>query len=248
MNSNTGKRSIKDILNDMHARGGDFANFAEELFDAVNREFAEFANELKSEFSFLLRNNVKEAEETGSEEDVWARRSKEDAELSNDQDEDARLAAEAEKKEIDDEEEPEVEDEDDEEDEYKGYISSRPVDKLQFNIDTVKLANLPGLFNTLKSEGVFFKPIANRWNAGEVDECGVDRLGESSGTLSNALSDLHYCTDSFWVNPKYANKKVGSLGGIGSRVIAEDGKTSVCLWVYYLEKDGTVIAWDMDVD
>ena len=141
--------------------------------------------------------------------------------------------------------EPKVEDE---EDEPKGYISSRPVDKLQFNIDTVKLANLPGLFNTLKSEGVFFKSIANRWNAGEVDECGLDRLGDGDGTVSENLADLHYCTDSFWVNPKYANKKVSSLGGIGSRVIAEDGKTSVCLWVYYLEKDGTVIAWDMDVD
>lgn len=136
----------------------------------------------------------------------------------------------------------------DEEDEPKGYISSRSVDKLQFNIDTVKLANLPGLFNTLKSEGVFFKQIANRWNAGEVDECGLDRLGDGDGTVSENLADLHYCTDSFWVNPKYANKKVSLLGGIGSRVIAEDGKTSVCLWVYYLEKDGTVIAWDMDVD
>ena len=137
--------------------------------------------------------------------------------------------------------EAEPEDED-EEDEPKGYVSSRPVDKLQFNIDTVKLANLPGLFNTLKSEGVFFKAIANRWNAGEVDECGLDRLGDGDGTVSENLADLHYCTDNFWVNPKYANKKVSSLGGIGSRVIAEDGKTSVCLWVYYLEKNGTVIA------
>ena len=180
-------------------------------------------------------------------EDVWARRAKEDAELNDDQDEDARFAAQVaeEVKEADDKEEPTVEDE---EDEPKGYISSRSVDKLQFNIDTVKLANLPGLFNTLKSEGVFFKQIANRWNAGEVDECGLDRLGDGDGTLSENLANLHYCTDSFWVNPKYANKKVSSLGGIGSRVIAEDGKTSVCLWVYYLEKDGTVIAWDMDVD
>lgn len=301
MSNKTEKRSIKEILNDMNARGGDFANFASELTDAVNREFAEFARELKSQFLFLLRNDVKQEEEKqvdnpethtfteerlrvviedavdlrdhevamnpllgkpvrtpavfadeyaktlgdtfnkNEKEDVWARRAKEDAELSNDQDEDARLAAEAEKTETEDEEEPKV----------AGYISSRPVDKLQFNIDTVKLANLPGLFNTLKSEGVFFKSIANRWNAGEVDECGPDRLGDEDGedgTVSENLADLHYCTDSFWVNPKYANKKVSSLGGIGSRVIAEDGKTSVCLWVYYLEKDGTVIAWDMDVD
>ena len=113
----------------------------------------------------------------------------------------------------------------------------------------MKLANLPGLFNTLKSEGVFFKAIADRWNGGEFDECGIDRLGDcTADTLSNALNDMHCCSDTFWVNPKYANKKVGSLGEIGSRVIAEDGTTSVCLWVYYLKKDGTVIAWDMDVD
>lgn len=62
MSNETGKRSIKEILNDMRARGGDFANFAEELFEAVNREFAEFASELKSEFSFLLSNNVKQEE------------------------------------------------------------------------------------------------------------------------------------------------------------------------------------------
>lgn len=63
MSNETGKkRSIKEILNDMRARGGDFANFADKLTEAVNREFAEFASELKSEFSFLLRNNVKQEE------------------------------------------------------------------------------------------------------------------------------------------------------------------------------------------
>lgn len=60
MSNKTAKRSIKEILNDMRARGGDFANFADELTKAVNREFAEFASELKSEFSFLLKNETKE--------------------------------------------------------------------------------------------------------------------------------------------------------------------------------------------
>lgn len=41
----------------------------------------------------MERRVLRKAEETSSEEDVWARRAKEDAELSNDQDEDARLAA-----------------------------------------------------------------------------------------------------------------------------------------------------------
>lgn len=54
------KRSIKEILNDMRTRGGDFANFADELTEAVNREFAEFSDELKSQFSFLLKNETKE--------------------------------------------------------------------------------------------------------------------------------------------------------------------------------------------
>ena len=60
MSNKTAKRSIKEILNDMRARGGAFADFADELTEAVNREFAEFASELKSEFSFLLKNETKE--------------------------------------------------------------------------------------------------------------------------------------------------------------------------------------------
>ena len=60
MSNKTMKRSIKEILNDMRARGGDFANFADELTEAVNREFAEFSDELKSQFSFLLKNETKE--------------------------------------------------------------------------------------------------------------------------------------------------------------------------------------------
>ena len=60
MSNKTAKRSIKEILNDMRTRGGDFANFADELTEAVNREFAEFASELKSEFLFLMKNETKE--------------------------------------------------------------------------------------------------------------------------------------------------------------------------------------------
>ena len=60
MSNKTAKRSIKEILNDMRSRGGAFADFANELEESVNREFAEFADELKSQFSFLLKNETKE--------------------------------------------------------------------------------------------------------------------------------------------------------------------------------------------
>lgn len=60
MSNKTTKRSIKEILNDMRTRGGVFADFANELEESVNREFAEFADELKSQFSFLLKNETKE--------------------------------------------------------------------------------------------------------------------------------------------------------------------------------------------
>lgn len=63
MSNKTAKRSIKEIINDMRARGGAFADFANELEESVNREFAEFADELKSQFSFLLKNETKEPQQ-----------------------------------------------------------------------------------------------------------------------------------------------------------------------------------------
>ncbi len=292
MSNETEKRSIKEILNDMRDRGGDFANFADELTEAVNREFAEFASELKSEFLFLLRNNVKQEEKqmdnpetytfTGEQlrvviedavdlrdhevamnpilgkpvrtpavfadeyaktlgdtfnknekEEVWARRAKEDAELSNDQDEDARLAAEAKKKETEDEEEPKV----------AGYISSRSVDKLQFNIDTLKLGSLPGCYKMVKEEGGFFKALSNLWNAGDWFEDEVSM--EEDDTPSSFLDDMHCCSDTFWINPKYAHTKASDLGEIGCREVAMDGTTAISIIVYYKKDDGTVIAYDI---
>lgn len=60
MSNKTAKRSIKEIINDMRTRGGAFADFANELEESVNREFAEFADELKSQFSFLPKNEMEE--------------------------------------------------------------------------------------------------------------------------------------------------------------------------------------------
>ena len=140
--------------------------------------------------------------------------------------------------------EAEPEDED-EEDEPKGYVSSRPVDKLQFNIDTLKLGNLPGAYKGIQEEGGFFKAFTTAWNNGDWEEGYGCLYGDD--TVSNTLDGIH-CYGNFWVNPKYANSKVSDLGEIGCRSVAIEGKTDICIAVYYLKKDGTVIAWDMDVD
>jgi len=51
------KRSIKEILEDMRCRGDcTLTQFANELEEAVNHEFAEFASELKASFVTLLSN------------------------------------------------------------------------------------------------------------------------------------------------------------------------------------------------
>ena len=180
-------------------------------------------------------------------EDVWARRAKDDAELSDDQDEDARFAARVaeEVKEAEDKEEPNVEDEEDEEDEPKGYISSRPVDKLQFNIDTLKLGNLPGCYKMVKEEGGFFKALSDMWNAGDWFE-NEPLMEEDDTTPSSFLDDMHCCSDTFWVNPKYANSKMSDLGEIGCREVAMDGTTAISIVVYYKKDDGTVIAYDIN--
>ena len=205
MSNKTEKRSIKEILNDMNARGGDFANFASELTDAVNREFAEFARELKSQFLFLLRNDVKQEEkqmdnpETHTFTEEQMRAVIEDAVDLRDHevamnpllgkpvrtpaafaDEYAKTLGdtfnknekEEEVKEIKDEKEPKVEDRE-EPTKIAGYISSRPTERLQFNIDTLKLGNLPGCYKMVKEEGGFFKALSNMWNAGDWFEDAV---------------------------------------------------------------------------
>lgn len=125
-----------------------------------------------------------------------------------------------------------------------GYISSRSVDKLQFNIDTVKLANLPGCYKMVKEEGGFFKALSNLWNSGEWFEDEVSMEGDD--TPCSFLEDGHCCSDSFWINPKYAHTKASDLGDIGCREVAMDGTTAISIIVYYKKDDGTVIAYDIN--
>lgn len=125
-----------------------------------------------------------------------------------------------------------------------GYISSRSVDKLQFNIDTLKLGNLPGCYKMVKEEGGFFKALSDSWNAGEWLENEPIEGGDD--TPCSFLGDMHCCEDTFWVNPKYANTKMSDLGEIGCREVAMDGTTAISIMVYYKKSDGTVIAYDLN--
>ena len=271
MSNKTEKRSIKEILNDMNAHGGDFANFASELTDAVNREFAEFARELKSQFLFLLRNDVKQEEEkqvdnpethTFTEERL--RVVIEDAVDLRDHevamnpllgkpvrtpavfaDEYAKTLGDTFNKDKK-ESKVEVKDAEPKDDEHSlpGYISSRSVDKLQFNINTLKLGNLPGCYKMVKEEGGFFKALSNMWNAGDWFEDAVSMEGDD--TPCSFMDEGHCCSDSFWLNPKYANTKASDLGDIGCREVAMDGTTAISIMVYYKKDDGTVIAYDIN--
>lgn len=125
-----------------------------------------------------------------------------------------------------------------------GYISSRPVDKLQFNIDTVKLGNLPGCYKMVQEEGGFFKALSDSWNVGEWVENESSMEGDD--TPCSFLNDMHCCSDTFWVNPKYAHIKAVNLGEIGCREVAMDGITAISIVVYYKKDDGTVIAYDLN--
>ena len=53
-------RSIKEILDDMRSRGDVSAHFADELEEAINREFKEFAGELKAQFFTFIKQREEE--------------------------------------------------------------------------------------------------------------------------------------------------------------------------------------------
>ena len=96
----------------------------------------------------------------------------------------------------------------------------------------------------VKEEGGFFKALSDLWNAGEWFEDEAS-MGDDD-TPCSFLAGLHFCSDTFWVNPKYANIKVGDIGEIGCREVAMDGTTAISIVVYYKKNDGTVIAYDLN--
>lgn len=129
-----------------------------------------------------------------------------------------------------------------------GYVSSRTTDKLQFDVDKVKLGNLPGLFKMIQEEGGFFKLFSTAWNNQEWDEednpCILDY---SDNTLEEALGELH-CFGTYWANPKYVNQKVSSLGELHSRIVVVTGTTDIMLIVTYRESDNIIVCYDLCVD
>ena len=107
----------------------------------------------------------------------------------------------------------------------------------------MKLGNLPGCYKMVKEEGGFFKVLSDLWDAGEWDEDESPMEGDD--TPSSFLDDSLCCSDTFWVNPKYAHTKASDLGEIGCREVAMDGTTAISIIVYYKKDDGTVIAYNI---
>ena len=69
------------------------------------------------------------------------------------------------------------------------YISSRSADKLQFDVNKIKLGNLPGLFERIQHEGGYFKKWSAMWAAGPTDaEEGMTE--EEVATLESLLGRL----------------------------------------------------------
>lgn len=142
------------------------------------------------------------------------------------------------------------------------YISSRSADKLQFDVNKIKLGNLPGLFERIQHEGGYFKKWSAMWAAGPTD-------AEEGMTEEEPEAVLEYCyivgndlsktpiTDLFshnrWVNPAFKNKMISDAkGGIATKtlygLVRNGGSDEMWLSVYYEVETGTVIAWEYDVD
>lgn len=146
------------------------------------------------------------------------------------------------------------------------YISSRSADKLQFDVNKIKLGNLPGLFERIQEEGGFFKKWSNMWAAGPNAPRNDDDEGmteeEPEAVLENwslAGDDLsktpiaEMLEHNHWINPLFKDKMISDAkGGIASKTLyglmRNDGSDEMWLAVYYEVETGTVIAWEYDVD
>ena len=142
------------------------------------------------------------------------------------------------------------------------YISSRSVDKLQFDVNKIKLGNLPGLFERIQHEGGFFKKWSNMWAAGpSYAEEGMTEE-EPDAVLENwslAGADLsktpitEMLEHNHWINPAFKDRMISDAkGGIASKTLyglmRKGGSDEMWLAVYYEVETGTVIAWEYDVD
>ena len=142
------------------------------------------------------------------------------------------------------------------------YISTRSADKLQFDVNKIKLGQLPGLFERIQHEGGFFKKWSAMWAKGPADaEEGMseeepDAVLENWSLAGEDLSKtpiaemLEY---NHWLNPAFKDKMISDAkGGIASKTlygtVQEGHSDEMWLAVYYEVETGTVIAWEYDVD
>lgn len=144
------------------------------------------------------------------------------------------------------------------------YISSRSTDKLQFDVNKIKLGNLPGLFERIQHEGGYFKKWSDMWAAGPVPTCEEEGMTEEEpdAVLENCYvvgQDLSKTpiTEMFsqnrWVNPAFNDKMISDAkGGIATKTLygtlQKGHSDEMWLSVYYEVETGTVIAWEYDVD
>jgi hypothetical protein len=146
------------------------------------------------------------------------------------------------------------------------YVSSRSADKLQFNVNDVKLGQLPGIFDMLKHEGAFFKKWSDMWKNGpdKIYEDEDEGMSEEepdvvleSYHLNEADLDRKKISEMYfhnhWLNPLFADKLISEVkGGISSKTICglvrPSGSDQIYIVVLYETDTGTVIGWDYDVD
>lgn len=142
------------------------------------------------------------------------------------------------------------------------YISSRSADKLQFDVNKIKLGNLPGLFERIQHEGGFFKKWSNMWAAGPsyaeegMTEKEPEEVLENWSLAGDDLSKTpiaEMLEHNHWINPAFKDKMISDAkGGIASKTLyglmRNGGSDEMCLAVYYEVETGTVIAWEYDID
>ena len=146
------------------------------------------------------------------------------------------------------------------------YISSRSADQLQFDVNKIKLGQLPGLFERIQEEGGFFKKWSEMWKNGpdkiyddpdegmteEEPEAVLENLYVVGNDLSKTpVADLF--ENNHWLNPAFKDKMLSDVkGGIASKTLYgmmhEGHSDEMWLAVYYEVETGTVIAWEYDVD
>jgi hypothetical protein len=114
-----------------------------------------------------------------------------------------------------------------------------------FNVDNIKLGQLPGIFDAVKAEGGFFKLYADAWKnkAWEVaDDAQIGCLGNETW---QEYVDSHYHG---WVHPGYTLLKT-SHDEIACRILVVDSsKRDIAIGVVYDKKNLNVICWWINAD